>query len=162
MEADLQEALDTDAVVLGMDLEGDPELFQEARDLGVKIVSSKVIYTIEEDLVRLVALKKNKGMLQVNRGTCSVAEVFRVSNGREKIRAAGVRVDSGRIGKKLLFEVEREGKVVANGLIVTMMKRFKKEVQELQRGEECTLIFQDYEGYEKGDLLRCYELTKPE
>lgn len=55
--------------------------------------------------------------------------------------AAGIRINEGRLCKKYKFRLFRNGEPVSEVLKIQSMKHFKKEVIEMKKGEECTVIF---------------------
>lgn len=75
---------------------------------------------------------------------------------KESKTAAGIRITEGRLCKKHLFKIIRNGEQVKDGLKIQSMKHFKKEVTELKKGEECTIIFETEAPFQKGDTLKAY------
>jgi translation initiation factor IF-2 len=78
----------------------------------VQILSAQVIYEIQDELDKQVTLKRNRGMLQRDSGSAEVTQVFEVSLGRDKVRAAGVKVRQGKLVKKLQFDLVRAGALI--------------------------------------------------
>jgi len=64
---------------------------------------------------------------------------------------------SGKINKKYLFRLERDGEIVEKDLEVANLRHFKKEVEEIKEGNECGLIFFKFNEFEQGDTIIAYE-----
>ena len=86
-------------------------------------------------------------------GTAEIRETFKIS----KIGTiAGCFVIDGKIFRSSKVRVLREGIVVYTGLLGSL-KRFKDDVQEVQKGYECGLSIENYNDIKVGDLVEGYE-----
>lgn len=64
---------------------------------------------------------------------------------------AGCKVLKGKLSKKFLFRVERNGEIIEKDLEVANLRHFKKEVEDIKEGNECGLIFFKFNEFEEGD-----------
>lgn len=66
-----------------------------------------------------------------------------MSTGRnEQKLAAGLKVVDGRVCKKYKYRLYRNGQPVTQAIRLESIKLFKKEVNELKKGQECTVLFE--------------------
>jgi translation initiation factor IF-2 len=84
-----------------------------------------------------------------------VLKVFKLSVGR----VAGCRVTKGRILRSGRARVLRGGQQVYDGGVHTL-KRFTDDVNEVKNGLECGIRLGNFNDYEEGDVIECYELEK--
>ncbi len=86
-------------------------------------------------------------------GTAEILNVFKIT-GVGKI--AGSTVKEGFIRKGLKVRLYRDGIQIWDG-VLSSLKRFQDDVNEVQSGFECGLSFQNYDNFKKGDIVECYE-----
>ena len=68
--------------------------------------------------------------------------------------AAGVKVLEGKINKNHKLFIFRNGVPVSEASVAKNIKTFKKEVPEVKKSDECTIILKDDSiAFEKGDHL---------
>ena len=72
---------------------------------------------------------------------------------------AGCLVTEGRITRNSLARLRRKKDVVTEGKVATL-KRFKDDASEVRAGLECGIKLNDFNGYETGDIIECYEVQK--
>ena len=73
----------------------------------------------------------------------------------EDISVPGVRVHSGRISKTHRLYLFKNNTPLTDALFVKTIKSFKKEVQEVKKGDECTIVLDvppDFD-FARGDEL---------
>jgi translation initiation factor IF-2 len=88
-------------------------------------------------------------------GTALVKKVFELS----KFMVAGSQVQSGRITKSGRARVIRKKQPIYDGAVVTL-KRFQEDVPEVRQGLECGIRLGNFDEYEEGDIIECYQLEK--
>ena len=81
--------------------------------------------------------------------------VFKTSKGR----VGGCLVTDGRVNREARARVLRDGQAVYDGGVQTL-KRFQDEVPEVRNGLECGIKLGDFNDYEEGDVIECYELER--
>jgi translation initiation factor IF-2 len=88
-------------------------------------------------------------------GIAVVKQVFSLS----KFPVAGCSVSTGRIVRNARARVVRRKQPIYDGAVQTL-KRFQDEASEVRAGLECGLRLGDFNDYEEGDIIECYQLEK--
>ena len=82
-------------------------------------------------------------------------QIFKVKRGR----AAGCLVSDGRVTRTAHARVLRDGTPVFDGKMSTL-RRIQDDVEDVKQGIECGIRLGEFNEYEVGDLIECYELEK--
>lgn len=95
-------------------------------------------------------------------GTAQVAQLFKVKDPRSKqpkmIVVAGSKVTQGEIERKYKYRVIRGEKVLQDNLKLHSMKKMQQDVTKVEKGMECGLAFENFEGdLQPGDIIECYK-----
>ena len=152
-ESDIMLASASDAIVIGFQVR--PSLqarkLAETEQIDVRLYS--VIYKAIEE-IRLAM----EGMLSPDveeQIVCNIEirETFKIS----KVGTiAGCMVLDGKLNRKTGVRIIRDGVVVYTGKL-SSLKRFKDDVQEVQKGYECGLSIENYNDIKVGDIIEGYE-----
>ncbi len=123
---------------------------------GVDIRHYSVIYDLVGDVEKAL-----KGMLE--------PEYVEVIEGRAEVRVifpagklgkvAGVYVTEGKVSRDVSARVRRADKVVLESL-VSSLRRFKDNVNEVTAGHECGIAIKAFADFEVGDILEFYRMDK--
>lgn len=75
----------------------------------------------------------------------------------------GCFVYSGKIMVNAKVQISRNGRVIHEG-VITKIRRFKDEVDEVSNGFDCGVIIENYNGIMNGDIITCFrsEDNKPD
>jgi translation initiation factor IF-2 len=152
-ESDVMLASASGAVVLGFSVEIDSGARKAAETFHVDIRQYNIIYKLLEDIE--LALK---GMLEPvyadkTIGTAEVRQVFRIS----KVGAiAGCMIRDGEARRNSRTRVRRGGRVIADNLTVSSLKRLQDDVREVRAGFECGIGLNNFGEFEIGDLIEFY------
>jgi translation initiation factor IF-2 len=152
-ESDVMLASASRAILIGFDVDVDTAARRAADSLGVEIRQYNIIYKLFEDVE--LALK---GMLEPvyadkTIGVAEVRQVFRISKIGE---IAGCMVREGEIRRNARVRVKRAGKVIAENLSVSSLKRMQEDVREVRAGFECGVSLSNFSDYQSGDQLEFY------
>jgi translation initiation factor IF-2 len=152
---DVMLASTSNAVVLGFGVKVENKALKTAKAEGVQIKLYSIIYELidqvkEAMLGLLDPLSREKVV-----GHALVKQVFKVSKGR----VGGCVVTDGRIVRGARARVLRGKQPVYDGGFHTL-RRFTDDVQEVRNGLECGIRLGDFNEYEEGDIIECYELEK--
>ena len=152
-ESDIMLASASDAIVIGFQVR--PSLqarkLAETEQIDVRLYS--VIYKAIEEIKLAM-----EGMLSPDfeeQIVCNIEirETFKIS----KVGTiAGCMVLDGKLNRKTGVRIIRDGVVVYTGKL-SSLKRFKEDVQEVQKGYECGLSVENYNDIKVGDILEGYE-----
>ncbi|OJX62318.1 MAG: translation initiation factor IF-2 [Micrococcales bacterium 73-13] len=156
-ESDIDLATIDDAIVIGFNVRPDVKARERAAREGVDVRFYSVIYTALDDIEQSL-----KGMLkpefeEVQSGLAEIREVFRSS----KVgNIAGVLVQSGTITRNAKARVIRDGVVLADGLAIDSLRRFKDDVTEVREGYECGIGLGRFNDIQVGDEIETIEMRE--
>ena len=80
-----------------------------------------------------------------------------VKKGKEKV--AGCKMETGKMLRKHKVRVQRHNQTVFEGQLRSM-RHFKREVDELVKGQECGLVLDGFEDFEVGDVIQGIVVTE--
>jgi translation initiation factor IF-2 len=92
---------------------------------------------------------------EVKLGAAEVRATFPLAKGF----VAGCLVTEGKISRNALARVRRGKETMYQGNIATL-KRFKDDSNEVRAGLECGIKLDDFNGYQSGDVIECFEVQK--
>jgi translation initiation factor IF-2 len=155
-ESDVLLASASNAIVVGFNIKPEPGAKREAERRKVEIRTYTIIYELIEDIEAAV-----KGMLEPKfeesyLGTVEVRVRFQFS---KKGIIAGSYVTDGKVTRNAKVRVRRGRDMVYEGQISTL-KHLKDDVREVTMGMECGLTFENWEGFQEGDVVEAYEMVQ--
>ena len=156
-ESDIDLATIDNAIVIGFNVRPDVKARERAAREGIDVRFYSVIYAALEDIENSL-----KGMLkpefeEVQSGVAEVREVFRSSKFGN---IAGVMVRTGTITRNAKARVIRDGIVLADGLAIESLRRFKDDVTEVREGFEAGIGLGRFNDIEIGDEIETIELKE--
>jgi len=143
------------AVVIGFHTKLENGVTSMAKHHGVRIESFELIYELGDKVRELMADLLDPDLKEIKLGGAEVRQVFELGRGA----VAGCLVTDGKITRNVLARLRRKKSVVHEGRVGTL-KRFKDDANEVRAGLECGIKLDDFNGYEVGDLIECYEVQK--
>ena len=156
-ESDVNLATVDSAVIIGFNVRPDTKARERAAREGVDIRFYSVIYNALEDIENSL-----KGMLkpefeEVQSGVAEIREIFRSSKFGN---IAGCIVRSGTITRNAKARVIREGIVLADGLAIESLRRFKDDASEVKTDFECGIGLGKFNDLQIGDEIETIELVE--
>ena len=156
-ESDVNLATVDNAVVIGFNVRPDTKARERAQREGIDIRFYNVIYAAIDDIENSL-----KGMLkpeyeEVQSGVAEVREVFRSSKWGN---IAGAIVRSGTITRNAKARIIRDGVVLADGLAIESLRRFKDDVTEVKTDFECGIGLGKYNDIQIGDEIETTEMVE--
>ncbi|MFF2370241.1 translation initiation factor IF-2 [Agromyces sp. NPDC058110] len=156
-ESDIDLATIDNAIVIGFNVRPDVKARERAAREGVDVRFYSVIYNAIDDIENSL-----KGMLkpefeEVQSGVAEIREVFRSSKFGN---IAGVIVRSGTITRNAKARVIRDGVVIADGLAIESLRRFKDDVTEVRTDFEAGIGLGKYNDIQVGDEIETTELRE--
>jgi len=152
-ESDVKLAQSAKAKIVGFRVKASPSIRHLAQQKKVKITTFDVIYEliqgVRDFLSKLLAPK----IIRVPLGKLKVLALFRKEKDRQII---GGKVTSGQAKKGALVDVIRDDKKIAQGKAIKV-QRDKKELDEVNRDQECGVLFKGPVVIEEKDILEFYE-----
>ncbi|QIP84361.1 translation initiation factor IF-2 [Streptomyces sp. Tu 2975] len=156
-ESDIDLATGSDAIVIGFNVRAAGRAAQMAEREGVDVRYYSVIYQAIEEIEAAL-----KGMLkpeyeEVELGTAEIREVFRSS---KLGNIAGVLVRSGEVKRNTKARLLRDGKVIAESLTISGLRRFKDDVTEIREGFEGGINLGNFNDIKVDDVIATYEMRE--
>ena len=152
--ADIQRA--KGAIVVGFTVNCEPGVQSMARQNGIRINTFRIIYELIEHVKRCMLDLIPPEYKEVVRGHADIRQCFDIS---KLGKIAGCQMRDGILKFKGKYRIYRGKSQIYDGPLVTM-KHFKDDVQEVTAAQECGLGFGDFEAFQEGDLVECYELEE--
>lgn len=156
-ESDVDLATIDNAIVIGFNVRPDVKARERAAREGVDIRYYSVIYNAIEDIGQSLRGMLKPEFEQVQSGVAEVRELFRSSKFGN---IAGCLVRSGTITRNAKARIIREGIVVADGLTIESLRRFKDDVTEVRDGFECGIGLGKFGDIQLGDEIETIELKE--
>lgn len=156
-ESDINLATIDNAIVIGFNVRPDTKARERAAREGVDVRFYSVIYNAIDDVEQSL-----KGLLkpeyeEVQSGVAEIREVFRSSKFGN---IAGVIVRSGTITRNAKARVIRDGVVIADGLAIESLRRFKDDVTEVRTDYEAGIGLGKYNDIQVGDEIETTEMVE--
>jgi len=154
-ESDVQLAKGSGAPIVGFNVRASKEARDLAEREGVEIRYYNIIYDLIDDIKGVMS-----GMLapltrESFLGNAEVLEVFQIS----KVgKVAGCRVTEGVVRKGAKVRILRDNVVIQEMGVLTTLKRFKDEVNEVVSGQECGMSFGQFQDIKQGDVIECFNV----
>ncbi|MFS2280989.1 translation initiation factor IF-2 [Microbacterium sp. OR21] len=156
-ESDVNLATIDNAIIVGFNVRPDTKAREAAAREGVDVRFYSVIYSAIDEIENSL-----KGLLkpefeEVQSGVAEIREVFRSSKFGN---IAGVIVRSGTITRNAKARVIRDGVVIADGLAIESLRRFKDDVTEVRTDYEAGIGLGKYNDIQIGDEIETTELVE--
>jgi translation initiation factor IF-2 len=155
-ESDVHLAQASKAVIIGFNTRADAGARKAAESVGVDIRYYNIIYdavdVVKAALSGMLAPEKREEVT----GLVEIRQVFHAT----KIGTiAGCYVLEGVVKRTSRARLLRDNVVIWDGEFESL-KRFKDDAKEVRAGFECGLSLKNYNAYEVGDQLECYDVTE--
>ncbi|WP_319379588.1 translation initiation factor IF-2 [Thiomicrorhabdus sp.] len=152
-ETDANLALASEALIFGFNVRADASAKRIIDNEGISLKYYSVIYEIVDEVKRAVEGKLAPDFREDIVGVADVRDVFKAP----KIGAiAGCMITEGSVKRNNPIRVLRENVVIYEGVLESL-RRFKDDVNEVQKGMECGIGVKDYNDVRVGDQIECYE-----
>jgi translation initiation factor IF-2 len=154
-ESDILLASASNAVVIGFNIKVESSAAAAAKREGVQIKLFSIIYELIDQVKESMAGLLDPEVRESVIGHAEVKRVFDLSKGK----VAGCLVTDGRIARTARARVLRGRQPIYDGGLSTL-RRFQDDVKEVRNGLECGIKLGDFNEYEAGDVIECYNLEK--
>lgn len=155
-KADVSLAEIASAEIIGFGIKIDPQITAFAKQQGVIIRIFDIIYTLLDYVDTTLKRMEKPTLVEEELGTAEVRQVFSIpSIGK----VAGCFVLTGRIARDAKARLFRGGEQIYDGKIGSL-KRFKKDVKEVQTNFDCGIGLMGFHDYEPEDVVHCYRLVE--
>ena len=143
------------AIIIGFNTKLENGVTPLAKHHSVRIETFDIIYELGDRVREMMADLLDPELKEVKLGAAEVRQVFPLAKGF----VAGCLVTEGKIGRNASARLRRGKEILHEGRIATL-KRFKDDANEVRAGLECGIKLDDFNGYQAGDVIECYEIQK--
>lgn len=162
-EDDVDCAIEFKAKIITMNVGIKGDLKAKAERENIQIKMHRIIYHLLDDIILMAKELEVVHDDVVISGTAVVRKVYELdAKTKAKPIVAGLEVTSGVLRTRCLFKVMRKGELVEKDLELDTLKRFKANVKEVTKGQECGISFLNYKNFQEDDVIQAYELKRPE
>ncbi len=154
-ESDVLLATASNAVIIGFNVKVENNASAAARRESIQIKLFSVIYELIDQVKEAMAGLLDPELRETVLGHAEVKAIFSLARGV----VAGCAVTDGRIVRGARARVLRKRQPIFDGPIATL-RRFQEDVKEVRNGLECGIKLGDFNEYEVGDVIECYQLEK--
>jgi translation initiation factor IF-2 len=151
-DKDIKLAASTGAIVIGFGVKVGSTATKIAENEGVLVRTYNIIYELIEELEDVVEGMLKVGALEEIFGTAQIVAEFPFGK-TEKI--AGCKVLDGTITKGPKVKVIRGEQIIGEGKIKSL-KKVKNEVNRVEKGDECGIMFDSPIEFLPGDLIQSF------
>jgi translation initiation factor IF-2 len=145
-----------EAVIVGFNVKLDNGVQSQAKHHNVRIIQHDIIYQLIDQVEESMADLLDAEFTERKSGVAEIRQVFSVGKGRN---VAGCMITEGTIKRNGVARLMRGGEMLHEGKIDTL-KRFKDDVKEVRAGYECGVNISDYDDYQEGDTIECFEVEE--
>ncbi|AWI09479.1 translation initiation factor IF-2 [Ereboglobus luteus] len=143
------------ATIIGFNTKLENGVTPLAKHHKVRIETFGIIYELADRVREMMADLLEPDLKEVKLGAAEVRATFPLAKGF----VAGCLVTEGKITRNAQSRLRRGNKIAYEGKI-EMLKRFKDDANEVRAGLECGIKLGDYNAYEIGDVIECFEIQK--
>ena len=143
------------SVIVGFHTKLENGVVSLAKHHGVRVETYEIIYELGDKVREMMADMLDPDLKETKTGVAEVRQVFPLAKGF----VAGCLVTEGKINRNASARLRRGKETVHEGKIGTL-KRFKDDANEVRAGLECGIKLDEFNGYQAGDLIECYEVQK--
>jgi len=144
------------AIIVGFNVAKENSVNAAAKKEGVEIRLHAIIYDLVEEIRQAMTGMLAPQIKEHVTGHARVLEVFPIS----KVgTVAGCMVTAGKISSRSRARIKRSSGVIFEGSIASL-KRFQNDAGEVKEGQECGIRIDNFNAFEKGDVMEFYDVTK--
>jgi translation initiation factor IF-2 len=156
-ESDVQLAKGSGAPIIGFNVRAGKQARDLAEREGVEIRYYSIIYDLIDDIKGVLSGMLAPIQRETFLGNAEILEVFDIS----KVgKVAGCIVKEGKMQKGARIRILRDDVVIQEMGILSTLKRFKDEVNEVQVSQECGMAFNGFQDLKKGDFIECFTVEE--
>ncbi len=143
------------ALIIGFHTKLENGVTPLAKHHGVRVETYDIIYEMGDKVREMMADLLDPDIKENKTGAAEVRQVFPLAKGF----VAGCLVTEGKINRNASARLRRGREIVHEGKIGTL-KRFKDDANEVRAGLECGIKLDEFNGYQAGDVIECFEVQK--
>lgn len=156
-ESDVLRALTSKAIILGFNTNTESKITQNARQTGVPIYESKILYEVIDRLRETLTTMLTPNSTKIPLGAAEVLQVFTIKQKKEFVSVAGCRITKGSLLRNQPVRVYRNNNIVFDGKI-SSLKHVKDDINEAKNNTECGLALENWNEVQVGDVIQNYRI----
>jgi translation initiation factor IF-2 len=127
-----------------------------AKHHNIRIFQHDIIYELIDQVKEAMRDELPPETRENKIGAAEVRQVFPLSKGV----VAGSMVTEGRVARSAaICRLMRKTQIVHEGKM-SALRRFKDDASEVRAGYECGIQLENFDDYQVGDIIECYEILK--
>ena len=152
----LADAGENKALILGFNVKETAEAKRKAKQFGIEIEKFEIIYELIDFVKEKLSSLLSPIEEEIYTGKAEVRAIFPTKTG---LNIAGCMVMDGTVHSNDFAKVVRDGEVIYEGKI-SSLKRFKDDVKEVTKGNDCGLMLEGFNDYKEYDMIETYQKVK--
>ena len=153
-ESDVALANASKAIIVGFNVRANVQAKAAAERDGVEIRYYNIIYDLVDDVKAAMSGLLAPTIRELFLGNAQILQVFNISKFG---KVAGCRITDGKVERGAKVRLIRDNVVIHEGTL-SILKRFKDDVKEVQTGQECGMSFANYQDIREGDVIECFNV----
>ncbi len=149
----LADAGENKAIILGFNVKETPDAKRKAKQVGIEVKIFDIIYElidfVKDKLSDLLAPE----VVEVYTGKAEIRAIFPTKSG---LNVAGCMVMDGAVHSDDYAKIIRDSEVIYEGKI-SSLKRFKDDVKEVTKGNDCGIMIEGFNDYKEYDVIETYK-----
>ncbi len=158
-ELEILKIIETKAIIYLFDFKMDHKTKSAFSSKKISVKKFNIIYNLFEDFDKF-ELKEGQFKTRefsINTfGFGTIKKIFEITTLKAKTKISGCVVNQGCFRNNGKYRLFRNGKIVAEDLTISSLKKFKNEVEVIEQGEETGVSFMNFEDFQVEDEIECY------
>jgi translation initiation factor IF-2 len=152
----LADAGENKAIIVGFNVKETPDAKRKAKQVGIEIKIFDIIYELIDFVKDRLSELLSPEIVEEVVGKAEVRAIFPTKTGDN---VAGCMVMNGSVYSNAYARVIRGEDVIYDGKI-SSLKRFKDDVKEVTKGNDCGIMIEGFNDYKEYDILEIYQKSE--
>jgi translation initiation factor IF-2 len=152
----LASAGENKAIIIGFNVKETPDAKRKAKQEGIEIKLYNIIYELIDDVKDELSSMLSPEIVETYTGKAEVRAIFPT---KTDDKVAGCMVMDGAVHSDDFAKVIRDSEVIYTGKI-SSLKRFKDDVKEVTKGNDCGLMIEGFNDFKEYDIIETYKKTE--
>jgi translation initiation factor IF-2 len=152
----LASAGENKAIVVGFNVKETPDAKRKAKQEGIEVKIYNIIYELIDDIKDRLSDMLSPEIVEVYTGKAEVRAIFPT---KTENKVAGCMVMDGAVHSDDYARIIRDSEVIYEGAI-SSLKRFKDDVKEVTKGNDCGLMIEGFNDFKEYDMIETYKKTE--
>ena len=152
----LADAGENKALIVGFNVKETPDAKRKAKQVGIEIKIFNIIYELIDYVKEKLSEMLSPEIIEEVVGKAEVRAIFPTKTGDN---VAGCMVMNGVVYSNAYARVIRGEDIIYEGKI-SSLKRFKDDVKEVTKGNDCGIMIDGFNDYKEYDMLEIYQKSE--